>query len=324
VSAAPASATSADPARRFGDRAGDALFHLLTGAAAFGALALVLVIAWKVIDGSRLAYTKFGLHFVTGRVWDPNRKVFGALDFIWGTALTSLLALLLAAPLSIGIALFLSELAPRAIRDVVGSLVDMLAAVPSVVVGLWGILVLSPFLGLHLDPALHNAFGLVPLFRGDPPSNGAGLLPAVIVLTIMSVPIIASVSRELFLAVPRELEEGALALGLTRWEMIRGVVFPYTRAGIAAAIILGLGRALGEAIAVTQVIGSTTKLSTSLFDTGDTLASRIASQYQSSPSHLQTSSLVYLAAILLAMSLAVNIVAQLIVRRFEFVRTGGD
>jgi phosphate transport system permease protein len=205
---------------------------------------------------------------------------------------------------------------------VVGALVEMLAAIPSVVIGLWGIFVLGPFLQIHLDPFLGRTLGWLPLFSGTPQLTG--YLPAALVLTIMVLPITASIARELFLGVPRELEEAALALGSTRWEMIRGVVLPYTRGGLVAAVILGLGRAIGEAIAVTQVIGGTLGIHISLFQNGDTLASRIAAQYQGASSNLQTASLVYLALILLVFSLATNLVAQLIVRRFEFQRIGGD
>jgi phosphate transport system permease protein len=199
----------------------------------------------------------------------------------------------------------------------------MLAAVPSVILGLWGILVLGPFLSRTLEPFLHRTLGWLPLFSGQPQQTGSGYLTAAIVLTIMVVPIIASVSRELFLGVPSDTKEGALALGMTRWEMVRGVVLPATRSGLAAAVILGLGRALGEAIAVTQVIGNATGIHVSLFQPGDTLASRIAAQYQGYASALQGASLIYLALILLVFSVCVNAVAQVIVKRFQFVRTGG-
>lgn len=323
MSAAPSALPTRVP-RRAGDRIADVLFHGLTLVPALAALALVLAIGWKVADGSRLAFHKFGLGFVTTAVWDPVKGVFGARDFILGTAFTSSIALVLATPIAIAIGLYLSELAPRGVRDVIGALVELLAAIPSVVVGLWGILVLGPFLAQHLDPLLKSAFGWTPFFKGDIPSAGTGMLTAAVVLTIMVVPIVASISRELFQSVPRELEEGALALGLTRWEMVRGVVLPSARPGIAAAVILGLGRAVGEAIAVTQVIGGFAGFSLSLFTPGDTLASRIASQYQGASTALQVSALVYLAAILLAISLLVNLLAQVIVRRFEFQRTGGS
>jgi phosphate transport system permease protein len=303
-------------------RIGDLLLVGVTFVFSAGAVALLVAIAVKVFDGAHPAYSRFGLGFITSRVWDPVKAHFGALDLIYGTGLTSLLALLIATPLSIAIGLFLSELAPRGVRDVVGSLVEMLAAVPSVIVGLWGILVLGPFVQSTLEPFLSRTLGFLPLFRGKP--SLVGFLPAIIVLTIMVVPIVASISRDLFLSVPSELKEGALALGMTRWEMVRGVVLPYARPGIAAAVILGLGRAIGEAIAVTQVIGITLGIHISLFSPGDTLASRIASQYQGASSNLQVSAIVYLAAILLVITLIANVFAQLIVRRFEFQRTGGQ
>src|SRR5919201_3684768 len=218
--------------------------------------------------------------------------------------------------------LFLSELAPRSVRAVVGPLVELLAAIPSVVLGLWGILVLGPFVRDHIEPWLHDKVGFIPIFSGSP--SQAGLLPASLVLAIMVVPIVASISRELFLSVPRELEEGALALGATRWEMVRGVVLSSSRPGLAAAVILGLGRALGEAIAVTQVIGSGFAINQNLFLSGDTLAGRIAAQFQGAVTKLQISSLFYLAAILLVIGLVTNLIAQWIVRRFEFQRVGAD
>jgi phosphate transport system permease protein len=275
-----------------------------------------------VIRGAELSFQTFGLSFLTSSAWDVNKGVFGALPGLYGTAVTSLIALVIAGPLAIAIALFLSELAPRWIRGVVGSLVELLAAIPSVVLGLWGILVLGPFVANHLEPWLNRWFGFLPIFSGDPSSSG--ILVAGLVLAIMVVPIVASICRELFLAVPRELEEGALALGATRWEMVRGVILSSSRPGVSAALILGLGRALGEAIAVSQTIGGGWWIHRSLFDPGDTLAGRIASQFQGAQTDLQTSSLFYLAAILLVIGLVTNLAAQLIVRRFEFQRTGSD
>jgi phosphate transport system permease protein len=323
------SAPAATPARPIrlstrtvGDRFGDVSLYGLTGGAAFGTVALVALIVYELFDQAWPAIQKFGLGFLTSEAWDPVKADFGALDFIWGTLYTSLLAVLLAGPLSIAIALFLSELAPRGVRDILGALIEMLAAIPSVVIGLWGIFVLGPFLHDHLDPFLSRTLGWTPFFSGGVPATGTGLLTAVIVLTIMIIPITASIARELFLSVPNELEEGALALGLTRWEMIRGVVIPYTRGGVVAAVILGLGRAVGEAIAVTQVIGGLLGIHVSLFQSGDTLASRIAAQYQGAATNIQVASLVYLALILLVISLVTNFTAQLIVRRFELQRTG--
>ena len=306
--------------RRVGDRFGDLFLHGLTGAAAAAAVVLLGAITWKVFQLAWPAITKYGFAFVTRQGWDTVHNKFGALDLIWGTAVTSFGALLIATPVSIAIGLYLSELAPRGARTVIASLVELLAAIPSVVLGLWGILVLGPFVGEHLEPWLHRHLGFFPLFSGSP--ENAGILVAILVLTIMVVPITSSVCRELFLSVPTELEQGALALGATRWEMVRGVILPYTRSGVSAAILLGLGRAVGEAIAVTQVIGAGHGIHWSLFVTGDTLASKLAEQYQGAVSNLQIASLVYLAAILLVISLLVNLLAQFIVRRFSHEHAG--
>jgi len=299
--------------RRF--RFGDVLLQLVAGAAAAGAVVLVGLIVWKVVDGSHVALSKYGLGFVPRVAWNPvvGHELYGAGSFMFGTAITSLGALLLATPLAIGVALFLTELAPRAIQGPVTALVETLAAVPSVVMGLWGILVLGPFLRDHVEPFLHDTLGFIPLFGS--PGAGSSIFTAIVVLAIMILPIVASISRELFLGVPGELKEGALALGTTRWEMVRGVVFPYARGGIAAALILGLGRAMGEAIAVTQVIGGGVFIHWSLFGGGDTLASKIAASYQGSFTNLQTASLVYLGLILLVLSLIANVTAQWIVRQ---------
>jgi phosphate transport system permease protein len=308
--------------RRIGDRFGDVLLHGLTGAAAATAAVLLGGIAWKVFDLAWPAITKFGFGFLTSQNWDAIHNKFGALDLIWGTLLTSFGALVLAVPLSIAIGLYLSELAPRGARTVIASLVELLAAIPSVVLGLWGILVLGPIVGQNIEPWLHRHLGFIPLFGGSP--ENSGMLVAILVLTIMVVPITSTICRELFLGVPTELEQGALALGATRWEMVRGVILPYTRTGVSAAILLGLGRAVGEAIAVSQVIGAGHGIHWSLFVTGDTLASKIADQYAGAVSKLQTASLLYLAAILLVISLLVNLTAQFIVRRFSYDRAGAN
>jgi phosphate transport system permease protein len=299
--------------RRF--RFGDVALQLVAGAAAAGAVVLVGLIVWKVVEGSHIALSKYGLGFVPRVAWNPvvGHELYGAGSFMFGTAITSLGALLLATPLAIGVALFLTELAPKVIQGPVTALVETLAAVPSVVMGLWGILVLGPFLRDHVEPFLHDTLGFIPLFGS--PGAGSSVFTAIAVLAIMILPIVASISRELFLGVPAELKEGALALGTTRWEMVRGVVFPYARGGIAAALILGLGRAMGEAIAVTQVIGGGVFIHWSLFGGGDTLASKIAASYQGSFTDLQTASLVYLGLILLALSLIANVTAQWIVRQ---------
>ena len=300
------------PGRRA--RLGDLLLQGAAGIAALGALVLVGLILWKVIQGARLALSTFGLGFVWHLKWDPVHHMFGAGSLLYGTVVTSVGALLLATPIAIGIALFLSELAPRGIRGPVTALVETLAAIPSVVIGLWGILVLAPILRDHVDPALHSALGFIPLF-GPPGTYGSNVFTAIVVLTIMILPIIASISRELFQAVPAELKEGALGLGTTRWEMIRGVVLPYTRGGVGAAMILGFGRAIGEAIAVAVVIGSVYGISVNFFNPGYTLAATIPNNYQGASSGLELSALIGCALILLVFSILVNLLAQLIVRR---------
>src|SRR5215208_7669101 len=230
----------------------------------------MIAIAWKIFQGARLSFEEFGIAFLWGTVWDPVKGVFGAGQLVYGTAVTCAIALLVGGPLAIAIGLYLSEIAPRGVRGVIGTLVEMLAAIPSVVLGLWGIFVLGPFVDDHLGPFLQRTLGFLPFFKGAPQLTG--YLPAVIVLTIMILPITASVARELFLSVPDDVEEAALALGATRWEMIRGVVLPHTKGGLVAAVMLGLGRAVGEAIAVTQVIGDTLGIHISLFQNGDTIA----------------------------------------------------
>jgi phosphate transport system permease protein len=315
--AAPLSAT-----RRFTDRFGDRALLGLTTLASLVAAALIALIIYKLIDGASGSISKFGLGFLWHSTWNPstsvgvrNADVFGAGTLLYYTVVTSVIALVLAVPLGVGIGIYLSLLAPGRVGAVVGPLVELLAAVPSVIIGLWGILVLGPFMRSPVMPVLHDVLGWIPIF-GAPSATGLGVFTAGVALAIMVLPIIAAISRDLFLSIPRELKDGALALGATRWEMIRGVVLDSSRAGLAAATILGLSRALGEAIAVTQLIGAGSTVTTNLFATGDTFASRIAEQFTDSTG-LWTSSLFYCAVILLVMELAVNFVAQMIVRRYE-------
>jgi phosphate transport system permease protein len=308
--------------RRLGDRFGDRALQALTAAAALMAMLIIAAIVWKVVEGAWPAITHFGLGFVWDGTWNPVTGVFGARWFIVGTLVTSFGALLLAAPLSIAIGLFLSELAPPVVRGPIGALVEMLAAVPSVVIGLWGIFVLGPFMRAHIEPFLNHHFGWIPLFSGTP--EQAGVIVAIVVLTIMMIPITSSICRELFVSVPRDVKEASIGLGATRWEMVRGVVLPYVRGGVVAAITLGLGRALGEAIAVTQVIGNSLRpLGISLFGQGNTLASHLAGSYQSAPTQIELQSLVYLGLILLVITFASNAVARRIVLRFELNRGVG-
>lgn len=306
--------TGAGRARR-GNRLGDVLLQGVAVAASVAATALLGLVAWTVLDLAWPAIREFGVSFLWTDVWDPVEDHYGALAFVYGTVMTAVIALALATPLSIAIALFLTEIAPRRVAAPIATLVELLAAIPSVVLGLWGILVLGPWVAEHLEPWLQQWLGFLPIFSGDP--SQAGLLPAALVLTIMIVPITSAICRELFQRTPRDLMDGAMALGCTRWEAIRGVMFAYAAPGIAAAVLLGLGRAFGEAIAVTQVIGNRSDIPGSWFEPADTLGSRIAAQYQGATSELQAGSLLYLAAILMVISLLTNVAAQLIVRRFE-------
>jgi phosphate transport system permease protein len=307
-------------ARRTSDRIGDGILYGLCAFASIIAVVALVAIAWKVVDGASLAIDKFGLGFITHSTWEPNRDIFGAGTLIYGTLLSSGIALLIAGPLGVAIGLYLALLTTSRVRAVVGPLVEMLAAVPSVILGFWGILILAPWIKEHAEPWLHNTVGFVPIF-GSPQTTGLSIFTASLVLAIMIVPIIASISRDLFLTVPHEVQDGATALGATRWEVIRGVVLPSAAPGVAAACFLGLGRALGEAIAVSQLIGAGNAVHANLFDTGDTLAARIALQFSGAFSKLHFGALFYLALILLVIGVICNLVAQVIGRRFDYAST---
>jgi phosphate transport system permease protein len=300
--------------RNLTDRIGDPLLRGLSGLAAALAVVVVAGIVYEVIHLAWPAIQQFGVGFVTTNDWNPNPLVqrFGAAPFLYGTVVTSLIAILFAAPLSIAISIYLTEMAPQRIRRPVATLIDMLAAIPTVILGLWGILVLGPFMRDTIEPALNSVLGFIPIFGGDP--SAFGYLTAAVILTIMATPIITSVTREVFETVPGDLKEASYALGATRWEMVRQVVLPYSRPGIVGATILGLGRAIGEAIAVAQVIGGAYLINASLFHTGGTLAAQIASQFQNSAG-LQKASLAYLGLILLIFAVIVNVIARVIVQR---------
>ena len=303
---------------KLSDRIGEPLLRALSMLAGLVAIALIVWIAETVFDQAGPAISKYGLTFIGHQEWNPNagpqhQGVFGAATFIYGTLVSSFIALLIATPTAIAIALYLTELAPRVIRRPVAILVELLAAIPSVILGLWGIIVLGPFLGNHLEPFLHSFLSWIPLFAGTP--SPFGMLNAALILTIMALPIVTSITREVFETTPDDLKEGAYALGATRWEMVRTTVLPIARPGVVGAVILGLGRALGEAIAVTQVIGNAAEIKASLFAGAGTLAAQLANEYQSATSNLDTASLMYLGGILLVISLLVNVTARSIVRR---------
>jgi phosphate transport system permease protein len=289
---------------------GDAVFRVLMLLAALLMVAIVLAMVFALATDSMLSIRQFGFHFLTGRIWDPVKGEFGALPFVYGTIASSLIALLISVPLSLGIAIFLVEQAPHYIARPVGFLVELLAAIPSVVYGLWGIFVLAPILRQYVEPALAKTLGFLPLFQGT--ITGIGLLTGGIILAIMVTPIISAVVRDVLAAVPGSQREAALALGATKWEMIR-VVLVNGAPGIAGAVILGLGRALGETMAVTMVIGNRAQISSSLFEPSYTIASAIANEFTEATGDLYLSALVELGLILFLVTFVVNGIARVLV-----------
>ncbi len=292
---------------------GDRVFR---GLLTLGALAVPVLLAFLVYElwtGSALAMARFGLGFITSSTWDPVAEEFGAAPLVFGTLLSSFLALLIAVPLSLGVAIYLSEFAPKAIRQPIAFLIGLLAAIPSVVYGLWGIFVLIPLLRTTLFPFLRDTLGFLPLFQG--PIYGPSMLAAGIILAIMVMPYIMSVSREVLLAVPNTQREAALALGATRWEAVVTAVVPYARSGIIGAVILGLGRALGETMAVTMLIGNRHEVSASLLAPGYTMAAAIANEFSEAVGDLHLSALAYVAFLLFLVTVVVNALARLLIWR---------
>jgi phosphate transport system permease protein len=292
---------------------GDFVFRRTTAAVAGLVIAVLVAMAFAMLHGSSESIAKFGLGFVVSSVWDPVRDIYGALPFIYGTLASSFLALAFAVPISIGVAIFLSELAPAWLRAPVGFLVELLAAVPSVVYGLWGIFVLAPWLRDTVEPLLARFLGFLPLFQGA--QHGFGLLAGGIILAIMITPTISSVSREVLRAVPSSLREGALGLGATPWEAVRVAVLPIARSGLVGATILGLGRALGETMAITMVIGNRAEISASLFAPSYTMASVIANEFTEATGQLYLSALAEVGLLLFVVTVLLNIVARLLVWR---------
>ena len=289
----------------------DGVFRGIVVVCAVAVLAIVGLIFYELVHQSSLSLSKFGLKFLVKQIWDPVAEDFGALPFIYGTIVSSFLGLIIAVPLSVGTALFLTEICPRRLRAVLSLLVELLAAIPSVIYGLWGIFVLAPFLRLHVQPFLGKYFGWTGLFTG--PKYGWGMLAAGFIVAIMILPIIASITREVVTAVPRVQREAALALGATKWEMLRMAVLRNARPGIFGAVILGLGRALGETMAVTMVIGNRPEIAKSLFAPGYTLASAVANEFTEAVGNLYFSALMEMALILFVITLIVNALAGLLV-----------
>jgi phosphate transport system permease protein len=296
--------------RGFGQR----WFRYLTGACALVVVTLIGLVFYELWVGSRPVWAEWGGSFLVRTEWDPVRGEFGALPFIVGTLLTSLMALALALPVSLGIAILLSEYAPRFVRDPLIFIVELLAAVPSVVFGLWGIFVLAPLMQRHVMPAVAaSPLGLLPFF-GEP-GPGYTLFTASVILAIMIVPIIASLSREVLLAVPRDQKEAALALGATRWEAIRHVVLAYGRPGLFSAAILGLGRALGETMATTMTIGNKLGLSIDFFQPGYSMTAIIANELREAATEIHVSALVAVGLALFVLSFVLNTMGRILVLR---------
>ena len=293
----------------------DRAFRLLSLASGLLVLVILGLIALSMTREAWPAFAHDGLRFFTSSRWAPNADVFGSLPFVYGTVITAIIALVFAVPVSVGIALFLSDVAPRRLRRPVSSLIDLLAAVPSVVYGLWGVLVLAPWISSVYD-SLSDVTAPIPvlstLFAG--PSTGRGLFTAGIILALMVTPIITSITREVFDTVPTTAKEAAYALGSTRWEMIRVAVFPHSRTGVVGAVMLGLGRAMGETIAAALVIGSSPQITAHLFRSGDSMAAVIANQFGESGG-IHRAALIGLGVELFALTVVVNVLARAIVGR---------
>jgi phosphate transport system permease protein len=296
-----------------GGSLGDRIYRTVTMGFALVVPVLLVILGWEVFSAGWPAFRSFGLGFLTSSEWDAVNGRFGAAPAIFGTLVSSAVALIVATPLAVGVAIFLAEFAPRWLRQPVAFLVDLLAAIPSVVYGLWGILVLVPLVRDHIGPFFADTLhlGNTALFAG--PSYGYSMLAAGLVLSIMVLPYISAVTREVLQAVPRSQREAALALGATRWEMIWDAVLPYARSGIIGGVILGLGRALGETMAVTMVIGNAHEISASLLAPGYTMASLIANQFSEATSELHVSALMAVGAALFLLTVIVNAIARWLV-----------
>ena len=292
-------------------REGDEIARLITFLFAASVVLITVVLVYELWMNSALPRHKFGWHFFVTQVWDPVMDQFGALPFIYGTVVTSALALFLAVPLGIGAAIFLAELAPARVSDTLEFFIDLLAAVPSVIYGVLGAFIVVPLMRQVIYPALNKPFGFLPIFKG--PSYGVGFLTAGIVLAIMLIPYIISVSREVLLSVPRDQREAALALGATRWESTWKVVVPFAKTGIMGSVFLALARALGETMAVTMVIGNTPQIATSLFAPGYSIAAVIANEFTEATGELYTQSLIALGLVLFLLTFVLNGLARLLI-----------
>ena len=300
-------------------RLSDAFFRLLTRLAAYAVLALLGGVIAALVIGAWPALQKFGPEFVIGKAWNPVTETFGAIAPIYGTVVTSIIAMLIAVPIGIMIALFLTELCPPRLRRPIGTTIELLAGIPSIIYGIWGLFVFAPFLQQHVQPALIATFGNIPilstLFAGPP--YGIGMLTAGLILAIMVLPFITAISRDVFDAVPPVLKEAAYGMGCTTWEVFRNVVLPYTRVGVIGGVMLGLGRALGETMAVTFVIGNAHRISASILQPGTTISATIANEFTEAVGDIYTSSLIALGLILFVITFFVLAAARYMLLRIE-------
>jgi phosphate transport system permease protein len=300
--------TGTEPTKKLN---GDLVFKYLTTIFAFSVLAILALMLFEMSLESLPSIRKFGWRFITASDWDAVQGVFGALPYLYGSVVSSVIALLLATPLSIGAAVFITEICPKRYGGFIAPLVELLAAIPSVIYGLWGVLVMAPWLQATVEPFLIEHFGFIPLFQGAP--YGVSMLAAIFILMIMVVPIITSITKEVLLAVPQSQKEAAIALGATRWEMITMAILPYGKSGILGAAILGLGRAVGETMAVTMVIGNAPKISLSLLSPAYTMPSVIANEFAETTSKMHASALMEVGLILLVVTLIINALARLLI-----------
>jgi phosphate transport system permease protein len=307
----PAGKRAAPGLRGSGGEAGDRVFKFAMLLCGLAVLAMLVLIVYELVLRSGPSWHAFGFKFFSGHDWDPVNEHFGAMPFVYGTLVSSFLALLIAVPLSIGVAVFTTEMCPVALRGPLSFFVELLAAIPSVVYGLWAIFVLVPLLSNYIEPFLSRTLGWTGLFEGPP--YGISMLAAGIILAIMIIPIISSISREVLMVVPQHQREAALALGATRWEMIRVGVLRNARAGIMGAIILGLGRALGETMAVTMVIGNRPEIAKSLFAPGYTMASVLANEFSEATGDVYLAALIEIGLALFLVTIVVNALARLLV-----------
>lgn len=302
--------------RQSSGKLGDAVFKGVAYGFALSVIVLMALIFIVLVKESWLSIKAFGLSFVYRSVWDPVALDFGALPSIYGTIVSSIIAIVIAVPISLGIAIFLTEMAHKRLKGPIGTAIELLASIPSIIYGMWGLFVFAPFLSEHVEPYLIDYLGFLPLFTGAP--LGIGMLPAGFILAIMIIPFISSVTRDIFQMVPPMLKESGYGMGATKWEVIRKIVIPYTRSGIIGAIILGLGRALGETMAVTFLIGNAQEIHASLLDPATSISATLANEFTEAVEDLYLSSLVELGLILFVITFIVLALAKLLIAKYSY------